>query len=69
MAKRKKITESLSEIEVVETKVEAPKKPKAKVTYYPLKRRWKVSGKWMEKGEKIGLTTEAYKDYKFKKIV
>ena len=41
MAKRKK--QNLEEIEVVETIIEAPKKPKVHVTYYPLKKRLKTS--------------------------
>jgi hypothetical protein len=66
MAKRKTKVE---EVEVVETIVETPKKPNADVTYYSLKKRLKVSGKWKEIGEKIGLTKDAYRDFKFKKIV
>lgn len=71
MAKRKEIIteENLEKIDVVDAVIEAPKKPKVDVTYYPLKKRLKTSNGWKEIGDKIGLTKDAYRDFKFKKIV
>jgi hypothetical protein len=62
MAKKKK-----EEVEVVEPIVVKPRKPKANIKYYPLKKRLKVSGEWREIGDKIGLTIDSYKEYKLKK--
>jgi len=71
MAKRenKKTEKDIDKVEAVSKPKVSPKKPSKKVKHYPLKQRLKVSGKWREIGDKIGLTEESYRYYNNKNIV
>lgn len=66
MAKKKKSTKYVKDIEVKEEQI---LKPKVKTDSYVLLRRLKVGDVWKEKGEKINLTKEGYRFFHLKRIV